>query len=343
MVRKSLITLWVIFFAAFCFSCSTKSSIKPGQEMELSKTMFGKQRAASGNTDIFPVYRIMPGDVLDLLFQIAVSSDRDFKLMPQDNIEIKFPDLPELNQEQQIRPDGKITLPYIGEVKAVGYMPKELEETLKGLYSAVLNNPELYIVVKEYGATIHELKESIRNSARGQSKLIRVRSDGYATFPIIGEVKVYGETISKIRKVLNDKFHKVTEDIRIDLLLHESVGAQVCIVGAVQKPGFYAINKPVTIIEAISLAGGFRDDANLETVLAIRRDGDKMRHRIIDLSKILASDPEVFHIFITMNDIVYVPRTRLSHAAQVAREIGDTIFYKGWSGISVSYDLNPND
>jgi polysaccharide export outer membrane protein len=343
MVQKLLISLCIIFFTAFCFSCSTKSNIKPGQEMEISKTMFGKQRAGLGNTDIFPVYRIMPGDVLDLLFQIAVSSDKDFKLMPQDNIEIKFPDLPDLNQEQRIRPDGKITLPYIGEVKAVGYMPKELEKTLKLLYSEILNDPELYIVVKEYGAKIHELKESIRNSPRGQSKLIRVRSDGYATFPIVGEVKVYGETFSKITKILNEKFHEVTEDIRIDLLLHESAGAQVCIIGAVQRPGFYPINKPVTIIEALSLAGGYRDDAKLETVLAIRRDGDKMRHHMIDLTKILASDPEVFHTFITMNDIVYVPRTRLSHAAQTAREIGDMIFYNGWSGVSFSYDLNGED
>lgn len=340
MVQKIFILLCIIIFATFCVSCS-KLNIKPGQEMEISKTMFGKQRAASGNYDIFPIYRIMPGDILDLLFQIAVTSNKDFKLMPQDNIEIKFPDMPDLNQEQRIRPDGKISLPYVGEVKAVGYMPKDLEKTLRGLYSSILNNPELYVVVKEYGAKVHELKESIRNSPRGQSKLIRVRSDGYATFPIVGEVKVYGETIPKITKILNEKFHEVTEDIRIDLLLHESAGAKVCVLGAVVTPGFYPINKPVTIIEAISLAGGFRNDAKLETVLAIRRDGDKMRHLMIDVTKILASDPEAFHTFITMNDIVYVPRTKLSHAAQVAREIGDMIFFRGWSSsVGFSYELN---
>ncbi len=343
MVNKLLILQCIIFFAVFCFSCSTQSHIRPGQETEMSKEMFGKQTASLESTDIFPVYRIMPGDVLDLLFQIAVSSDKDFKLMPQDDIEIKFPDLPELDNEQRIRPDGKITLPYIGEVKADGNMPRQLEKTLKDLYSKILNDPELYILVKEYGAKIHELKEAIQDPPRGQSKLIRVRNDGYATFPVVGEVNVYNKTLSQITKTLNEKFHKVTEDIQINLLLHESASARVCIIGAVQNPGFYPINKPVTVVEAISLAGGFRDDAKLETVLAIRRDGDKMRHRMIDLRKILASDPEVFHTFISMNDIVYVPRTRLSHASQVAREIGDIIFYQGWSGVSFSYSLDEED
>jgi polysaccharide export outer membrane protein len=279
----------------------------------------------------------MPGDILDLLFQVNVDSEREFRLMPLDKIEVKFPDLSELNQEQRILPDGNISLPYLGAIKVVGYTPDDLQIELRKRYARVLKNPNLFVVVKEYGAKIQELKESIRTSARGQSKLITVRSDGYATFPIIGEVEVFNKTIPEITEILNRRFNTVTEDIKIDLLLHESQGARICVVGAVSRPGCYPIRRPLTLLEAVALAGGFRDDADSGTVVAMRKDGDKMVHRAVNLTDVLAGSPKASHWYLSTNDIVYVSRSRLSEAAKTARHIADIIFFRGWS---IGFDRN---
>lgn len=319
------------------FSGCTTPVLQAPEQAALSAELFGQKRFASEPYDIFPAYRVMPGDILDLLFQVDVNSEREFRLMPLDSIEVKFPDIPDLNQEQRILPDGKISLPYIGEIKVVGYTPDHLQSELRIRYARVLRNPELFVVVKEYGAKVQELKESIRTAPRGQSKLITVRNDGYATFPIVGELKVFGQTIPDITVILNEKFNAITDDIRIDLLLHESQGARICVTGRVNRPGFYAILRPVTLLEAIALAGGLRDDADAGTVVAIRRDGDNMRHRAVDVTKMLSGDPEATHLFISKNDIVYVSRSGLSEAAQKARHIGDLLFFRGWS---ISFDRN---
>lgn len=323
----------LMLFASGC----TKTVLQAPHVATLPAELFGKERFSAEPYDIFPEYKVMPGDILDLLFQIDVNSEREFRLMPLDNIEIKFPELPHLNQEQRILPDGNIALPYIGEIKAVGYTPNALQRELKDRYAQILRNPDLFVVVKEYGAKVQELKESIRTSPRGQSKLITVRNDGYATFPIIGEVKVFNKTIPEITSILNEKFHSVTEDIRIDLLLHESRGASVCVAGRVNRPGFYPILRPVTLLEAVALAGGFQDDADTGTVVAIRKDGDKMHHRAVNIAEILAGNPQVPHWYVSMNDIVYVSRSQLAEAAQAARHIGDLIFFRGWS---ISFDSN---
>lgn len=339
-VRYALTVITVSMLFTLLFSGCAKRVLQAPNVTTLPAELFGQDRFSSEPYDVFPEYKVMPGDVLDLLFQVDVNSEREFRLMPLDSIEIKFPELPHLNQEQRILPDGKISLPYIGEIKVVEFTPDALQRELKKRYTKVLRNPNLFVVVKEYGAKVQELKESIRTSPRGQSKLITVRNDGYATFPIIGEVKVFNKTIPENTAILNEKFHSVTEDIRIDLLLHESRGASVCVAGRVNRPGFYPILRPVTLLEAVALAGGIQDDADSGTVVAIRRDGNKMHHRAVDITEILAGSPEAAHWYVSTNDIVYVSRSQLAEAAQAARHIGDLIFFRGWS---INFDSNSID
>ena len=56
-------------------------------------------------------------------------------LAPGDEIEVKFAYSAEFNEIQFIRPDGKIALQFVGEIKAAGKTPSELREELKGLRS----------------------------------------------------------------------------------------------------------------------------------------------------------------------------------------------------------------
>ena len=127
------------------------------------------------------------------------------------------------------------------------------------------------------------------------------------------------------------KFNKITEDIRIDLLLHESRGASICVAGRVRHPGFYPILRPVSLLEAVALAGGFQDDSNAGTVIAIRKEGDKMHHRAVSIADVLAGDPGAAHWYVSTNDIVYISRSRLAEAAQAARHLSELIFFRGWS------------
>lgn len=68
-------------------------------------------------------------------------------LSPGDVLRISFSGAPDLNQSQKIRPDGHITLPKIGEVKAAGARPLGLQARLTALYKGSLQNPEVTVVV----------------------------------------------------------------------------------------------------------------------------------------------------------------------------------------------------
>ena len=71
-------------------------------------------------------------------------------LSPGDVIALNFPYAPQFDQEQSIRPDGKIILPLIGEVQASGTTPKELGQTLSSHFKAHLKHPEVAVIVRSF-------------------------------------------------------------------------------------------------------------------------------------------------------------------------------------------------
>lgn len=70
------------------------------------------------------------------------------KLGPGDELEIKFYYAPELNLQQRIRPDGKISLQLVGDVDAAGLTPGELDQQLESAFAKHLKYPELSIIVR---------------------------------------------------------------------------------------------------------------------------------------------------------------------------------------------------
>ena len=71
-------------------------------------------------------------------------------LMAGDVVAVKFPYAPELNEEQSIRPDGKISLQLVDETAAAGLTPSELRDRLLRQYDSVLKDPELTVIVRSY-------------------------------------------------------------------------------------------------------------------------------------------------------------------------------------------------
>ena len=77
----------------------------------------------------------------------APPSDR-LTLSPGDELGIKFQYTPELDEEQTIRPDGKISLPIVDEVQAAGLTPAELDASLTERYQDKLRDPVITVIVR---------------------------------------------------------------------------------------------------------------------------------------------------------------------------------------------------
>lgn len=331
-----------------CSSCASRETIptprQPAQKSAASPASALSRSAASlpdASFNIFDEYRIGPGDVLDVSYVLPTWRSQDeFRFTIDNTVSIKFVNAPELNETQTIRPDGKISMPYVGEIHAVGKTVAELTADLEKRYASVLRDGELYVLVPEYRSAVKELKDDLNSSQRGLSRLITVRPDGMATFTMLGERRMAGKSLATASTELNQAYAAVQQGLSVDVFLDRHAGTRVYVLGAVSKPGAYEIVKRMTVIEVLALSGSALPSASLGDVLVVRRQGDKMQGKRIDVDQTLTNpEAQSEFFFLQPDDVVYVSRRKLSRWTNDIKEISELLLFRGWGG-SISYDFN---
>jgi len=366
----ALATLLGILFSVA--GCATAGKIKTGEEIVIGCTSFS--RGASANRTVFPDYRITPGDVLDVSYQVESWKEQsEFKIAVDHILSVRFVHHPELNETQHVRPDGNISLAFLGSVRVVGKTVDELSGELKKQYGEHLKETELYIVIEEFRGAINELKEGLKSWTRGSSRLVKVRPDGSATFAMIGDLYVTEKTMPELSAVLNETYQDILPGLSVDLALEESAGSQIYVFGEVNQPGAFQIFRPTSLFEALALAGSITTSARIDSVIVFRQEKNQVLATRMDLKKIMmpvkarrrskkaAGETEMMYkalqgdgpeyrqgfqsmFYLRPDDIVYIPRRRLNSAAQIATEVSELLFFDGWdTGLSFSYSLNPED
>jgi protein involved in polysaccharide export with SLBB domain len=74
----------------------------------------------------------------------------EYRILPGDQLDIKFFFNPELNETALVRPDGKISLQLIDDVPAAGLTPAQLDTTLTRLYAQELKRPAVTVMVRSF-------------------------------------------------------------------------------------------------------------------------------------------------------------------------------------------------
>ena len=338
----NLIRIALVLTALILAACGPHSSLRTGEEAVLSSDTFSFDKGAyPSDKDLFPEYHIVPGDLLDVLFQIRSwgGANKQFLIAVDHTISIKFVNLPELNEEQNVQPDGKISLPYVGEVYVVGKTVPQLTEDLKKLYSDVFREPELYVVIPEFSSQIKELKNDLHTSSRGLSRLVTVRPDGYATFPLLGDVFVAGRTVPQANHELDTKYEEVLPGLHCDLFLEKTTGSVVYVLGEVGSAGAYGIDRPISVVQAVTLAGGLTSGALLDNVIVFRRHEKTLGAKRINLNDVLSARDNGLFFYLRPDDIVFVPRNTISTMAELMQNISSITLFRGWS-ISFGGDIS---
>ena len=73
----------------------------------------------------------------------------EFRMSREDVIEVSVWKEPELSRTMPIRPDGKVTLPLIGEVQAEGLKPQELEQNVQKSLASYVRDPHVTVIVHD--------------------------------------------------------------------------------------------------------------------------------------------------------------------------------------------------
>jgi polysaccharide export outer membrane protein len=111
------------------------------------------------------------------------------------------------------------------------------------------------------------------------SRTVPVRSDGKISLPLAGEVQASGETPKQLETALAAKLQSFISEPEVTVIVTEVRSQKFNILGMVSKPGSYPLTNSSTVLDAIAIAGGFRDFAKQKSIYVLRQnpDGSQLR------------------------------------------------------------------
>jgi polysaccharide export outer membrane protein len=293
-----------------------------------------------------PEYRMGPGDVLEIVYHLRYEkTDDDYRLEVQDRISIHFPFQPQYSSSVLVRSDGKITMPMIGDVAVESKTPMELAAELNREYKKYFVEPNITVALEAFNVKIDELKKAITTAARGQSKIAPVSPDGRISFPVIGAMHAQGFTVAQLEKMINENYAKQVRNLNCTLILLEIHHPKLYVLGEVERPGAYDIGSVPNVMNALTLAGGFKRSGELEEIAVFRNEGlERPISFKVDIRRALRAGVSLTNIKLKPGDIIYVPKTRLDERNDTIEKI----FTRGiWAvvpfstSLGASYSLNP--
>ena len=133
-----------------------------------------------------------------------------------------------------------------------------------------------------------------------------VAEDGTIDFPLIGRVHLTDKTPSEIAALLQDRLRNgYLREPYVSVIVRQYNSKKIFVLGEVHKPGTFPYRSRMSVVEAITLAGGFGGAANTNYVVVTRRKGDKKVRIPVPVEKI--SRGEAQNLILQAGDIVFVP------------------------------------
>jgi polysaccharide export outer membrane protein len=112
------------------------------------------------------------------------------------------------------------------------------------------------------------------------SRTIPVRSDGKISLPLAGEVQAAGTTPLKLEQEIATKLKSYIAEPEVTVMVQQVNSQKFNVLGMVNKPGSYIIANSPTVLDAIAIAGGFRDFAKQKAIYVLRQNPDGTQTRI---------------------------------------------------------------
>jgi polysaccharide export outer membrane protein len=112
------------------------------------------------------------------------------------------------------------------------------------------------------------------------SRSIPVRSDGKISLPLVGEVQAAGQTPLKLEVEIASRLKNYISEPEVTVIVQQINSQKFNILGQVNRPGTYVIANSPTVLDAIALAGGFRDFAKQKSIYVLRQNADGTQTRI---------------------------------------------------------------
>jgi polysaccharide biosynthesis/export protein len=140
------------------------------------------------------------------------------------------------------------------------------------------------------------------------SRAIPVRSDGKISLPLVGEVQAAGQTPLKLEQEIASRLKSYIDEPEVTVIVQQINSQKFNILGQVNKPGSYPLTNASTVLDAIAIAGGFRDFAKQKGVYVLRQNPDGSQTRMpFNYKEVVKGQNPAQNIKLQPRDTIVVP------------------------------------
>ena len=136
---------------------------------------------------------------------------------------------------------------------------------------------------------------------------VTVTPDGRITFPLIGNIMAQGKTVTELKEIIAEKLKNFVTAPEVTVIVNESRSRIIYVIGQVNTPGPYPLAPSMTVLQALSAAGGFSEWADTKNIMIVRRQDGKDIQLRFNHKKFISGKDLKQNILLKPNDTVVVP------------------------------------
>ncbi len=276
----------------------------------------------------------------DMLKLIEANMNKDYLVGPGDLLKISVWNREGLSGQHLVGPFGKITLPILGEFKISDQTRDEAAASIEGKYQKYYENPKVTVKILKYQNNKVYVLGRVTNPGvihfDGQATLLealslagglptRDKSIFLAKCAIIrGNSQIIWVDLVQLLRQGNLKLNIKLQNNDV-IHIPETTDSAVFVMGEVKTPGTFQIRlSGLSLLDAIQLAGGTTEDANLKEIRLIRNLREN-NVRVVDLNNIIERGVFARNYELKDDDIIYVPRRGMAKFNYYLRQVDPLI------------------
>jgi polysaccharide export outer membrane protein len=287
-----------------------------------------------------PEYRLRVDDQIAFVFRLTrEATSVPYELQVGDSIRVESLTADtgagesardEIRRDLVVQPDGTITLPQLGQVRAAGMTIDGLRLHLEERYLKFYKVPAITVTPLTVNTRLQDLIASVdARQGQGGIKLeSKVTPDGRVYLPALGGLCAQGLTLEELKEEVDARYAATIPGVDVTPVLTQRAPRFVYVLGEVKQPNRFTLDGPTTLMGALAMAGGWNIGANTRQIVVFRRGDDwRLLATMVDVNGALAGrrPTPADEIWLNDSDIIVVPKTPI----HVANEFIAQFFSQG--------------
>lgn len=152
------------------------------------------------------------------------------------------------------------------------------------------------------------------------NQTVTIQPDGFISLEIGGDLKVSGRNLTQVRALILMKARERLASPELNVILKEFQKPFVVVAGEVAQPGRIEVRDKMTAIQAVMMAGGFKESAKSSQILVYRRlNSNTAEVRMLNFKTLKRTSDLENDLTLQPGDMIMVPRDRLSKVERYVR------------------------